>query len=92
MEDKELRELEEFTLEDIIREFSDHPETVLSAEVPEAVETPTEVTEEMPEENVEAEETPEEPAQEWVDEPTISFAVETAEDAEAETEEDPVSD
>ena len=49
MEDKELRELEEFTLEDIIREFSDHPETVLSAEVPEAVETPTEVTEEMPE-------------------------------------------
>ena len=52
MEDKELRELEEFTLEDIIREFSDHPETVLSAEVPEAVETPTEVTEEMPEEIV----------------------------------------
>lgn len=92
MEDKELRELEEFTLEDIIREFSDHPETVLSAEVPEAVETPTEVTEEMPEEIVEAEETPEEPAQEWVDEPTISFAVETAEDAEAETEEDPVPD
>ena len=92
MEDKELRELEEFTLEDIIREFSDHPETVLSAEVPEAVETPTEVTEEMPEEILEAEETPEEPAQEWVDEPTISFAVETAEDAEAETEEDPVPD
>ena len=25
MEDKELQELEEFTLEDIIREFSDHP-------------------------------------------------------------------
>ena len=40
MEDKELQELEEFTLEDIIREFSDHP-------VPEQKEEP-EITAEEP--------------------------------------------
>jgi hypothetical protein len=50
MEDKELQELEEFTLEDIIREFSDHP--VESA----AVELPEEEPAEEPEEEVKPEE------------------------------------
>ena len=44
MEDKELQELEEFTLEDIIREFSDHPVEAVSAELSE--EAPAEVPEE----------------------------------------------
>ena len=58
MEDKELQELEEFTLEDIIREFSDHP--VESA----AVELPEEEPAEEPEEEVKPEEAEEEIPQE----------------------------
>ena len=50
MENKELQELEEFTLEDIIKEFSDHPETAAPAR---------EETEEIP-----AEEAVEEAAEE----------------------------
>ena len=62
MEDKELLELEEFTLEDIIREFSDYPaEETDAPEVTEATEQ--EVVEEP------AEETPEEPVEETVEEP-----------------------
>ena len=58
MEDKALQELEEFTLEDIIREFSDHP--VESA----AVELPEEEPAEEPEEEVKPEEAEEEMPQE----------------------------
>ena len=58
MEDKQLQELEEFTLEDIIREFSDHP--VESA----AVELPEEEPAEEPEEEVKPEEAEEEIPQE----------------------------
>ena len=60
MEDKELQELEEFTLEDIIREFSDHPVEAVSAELSE--EAPAEVPEEkISEEQADAEqEEPEE--------------------------------
>ena len=47
MEDKELQELEEFTLEDIIREFSDHP-------IPEPAEEPAQ--EEAPAEETAVEE------------------------------------
>ena len=32
MEDKEIQELEEFSLEDIIKEFSDHPHAVPAEE------------------------------------------------------------
>ena len=58
MEDKERQEMEEFTLEDIIREFSDHP--VESA----AVELPEEEPAEEPEEEVKPEEAEEEMPQE----------------------------
>ena len=59
MENKELQELEEFTLEDIIKEFSDHPETIESAEeTPEVVE---EAAEEVSEEPVAEEPVAEEP-------------------------------
>ena len=61
MEDKELQELEEFTLEDIIREFSDHPVEAVSVELHE--EEPVEAPEEeISEEQAEAqqEETEEE--------------------------------
>ena len=78
MENKELQELEEFTLEDIIKEFSDHPETIEAAEeIPEVAE---EVAEEVSEETV-AEESTEEPAQMSVEEPTISFVVEPPEES-----------
>ena len=77
MENKELQELEEFTLEDIIKEFSDHPETIEPAEeIPEAAE---EAVETVSEETV-TEEITEEPAQAPVEEPTISFVVETTEE------------
>jgi len=73
MEDKELQELEEFSLEDIIREFSDHPyedpaeepaEAVIADDTQEeasAEETAAEEDspeEEAPAEDVPAEETP----------------------------------
>lgn len=79
MEDKELQELE-FTLEDIIREFSDHP----------AEPDPEEVTEETPAEepaDEAAEETPE-PAQEEV--PAEEPAVTEEETAEVSATEDTV--
>ena len=61
MEDKELQELEEFTLEDIIREFSDHPVEEVSVELSE--EAPAAVPEEeISEEQAEAEQ--EEPEEE----------------------------
>ena len=57
MENKELQELEAFTLEDIIREFSDHPEDVQPAE-----EEPVEET--VAEETMEEESAPEAPVEE----------------------------
>ena len=61
MEDKELQELEEFTLEDIIREFSDHPVEEVSVELSE--EAPATVPEEeISEEQAEAQQ--EEPEEE----------------------------
>ena len=61
MEDKELQELEEFTLEDIIREFSDHPVEEVSVELSE--EAPAAAPEEeISEEQAEAEQ--EEPEEE----------------------------
>ena len=84
MEDKELQELEEFTLEDIIREFSDHPyeepakEKTVEAEPQDAeteAEAPAEeepeageIPEEEPAEGA-AEEAEAEPAEAPVDEP-----------------------
>ena len=60
MEDKELQELEEFTLEDIIREFSDHPVEEVSVELSEEAPV-TAPEEEISEEQAEAEkEEPEE--------------------------------
>ena len=63
MEDKELQELEEFTLEDIIREFSDHPVAEIKEEETEA----EPVLEEIPEETT-AEEPAEEVGEEMVSE------------------------
>ena len=61
MEDKELQELEEFTLEDIIREFSDHPVEEVSVELSE--EAPAAAPEEeISEEQAEAQQ--EEPEEE----------------------------
>ena len=57
MEEKELQELEDFSLEDIIREFSDHP-----AEVKQAAEEAPEET--LPEPEAVAEEEPQEEAAE----------------------------
>ena len=59
MEDKELQELEEFTLEDIIREFSDHPVESASVELPEEEPAETPAEEVTPEET--EEEIPQEP-------------------------------
>ena len=61
MEDKELQELEEFTLEDIIREFSDHPVEEVSVELSEEAPA-TAPEEEISEEQAEAEQ--EEPEEE----------------------------
>ena len=63
MEDKELQELEEFTLEDIIKEFSDHPVAEIKEEETEA----EPVLEEIPEEAT-AEEPAEEVGEEMVSE------------------------
>ena len=94
MEDKDILDLEEFTLEDIIREFSDHPAEESAAQeetVPEAEEAAEETAEEATEEIVEEipqeeqpaaeaqEETEEVPAEEPVEE-----EVETAEEIPAE--------
>lgn len=49
MEDKERQELEEFSLEDIIREFSDHPEEMKQVQTPEEA-MPVEETQETAEE------------------------------------------
>lgn len=92
MEDKQFQELEEFSLEDIIKEFSDHPqeaETELPADVaaeePETAEENTEATEELPEATeVSAEEIPEEITAEEVAEPAENGeTVEAEEPAEA---------
>ena len=95
MEDKVIQEQEEFSLEDIIKEFSDHP---LPEEKPEeTVEavteegSPEEVTEEMTEEVTEEvrEETSEEPAEEIAEETHEAVTEETTEVlAEAAPEED----
>ena len=61
MEDKELQELEEFTLEDIIREFSDHPVEEVSVELSEEAPA-TAPEEEIFEEQAEAQQ--EEPEEE----------------------------
>lgn len=75
MEDKELQELE-FTLEDIIREFSDHPAEEPAAEAPVEEPVPEEVTEasaaEESEEEASAVEAAEEPAAEEIPEEEIA--------------------
>lgn len=99
MEDKELQELEEFSLEDIINEFSDHPHaTPAEEEIPaqdaeeevvpqeEPVEEVIPVAEELPAaEEIEAEEIISEET-ESVSDDTVVFesAEETAEEAPAE--------
>ena len=77
MEDKELLEQEEFTLEDIIREFSDHPYEEPAVEAP---------IEEVPAEETPAEEVPAEEA------PTEEAPVEEALVEEAPVEEAPVEE
>ena len=72
MEDKELQELEEFTLEDIIREFSDHP-------IPEPAEEPAQ--EEAPAEETAVEE------EAVVGEATEAVTEDAAEEAEETAEE-----
>lgn len=88
MEEKELLEQEEFTLEDIIREFSDHP-----AELKQEEKQPQEETEE-PAPSAETEETVEETAEETAEKTTEEIAEETpAEEAiEEAAEEIPVED
>ena len=82
MENKELQELEEFTLEDIIKEFSNHPETVEPAqEEPVEEAAPEEPAQEKVEEPAAAEEITEESIEETpAEEPTIEFVVDTAEE------------
>ena len=63
MEDKELQELEEFTLEDIIKEFSDHPVAEIKEEETEAEPVLEEIPEEAP-----AEEPAEEVSEELISE------------------------
>ena len=88
MENKEPQELEEFTLEDIIKEFSDHPETVDPVQEEVAEEAAEETAEETADEQVE-----EEPAAEVaVEEPTIAFVVETEETAEETASEEDVEE
>ena len=74
MEDKQLQELEEFSLEDIIKEFSDHPQEDLTELPAEMFAEELETAEaEMPEVSEAAEQTVEEteevPAAEPVEEP-----------------------
>lgn len=92
MEDKELQELEEFTLDDIIREFSDHPVKAVSVELLE--EEPAEVQEEAspeePEEEIpqDTEDSEEEPSTEEA--PAEEVSTEEVESVEAEVTEDTV--
>ena len=92
MEDKELQELE-FSLEDIIREFSDHPveEAVKEQEQPEAAAAEEVPVEEAPAEEAPAEEVPveEAPAEEA---PAEEEPVEEAPVEEAPAEEAPVEE
>lgn len=96
MEDKELQELEDFTLEDIIKEFSDHPHAVPAAEeeIPQeepAEEMPSEavIEEALPAEEISAVETDsaEEAEEESTPDQTVAFepvkeaVEETAEEA-----------
>ena len=78
MEDKELQELEEFTLEDIIKEFSDHPVAETKEEETEAEpvleEIPEEATAEEPAEEVSEEMVSEDVAAEEATEETIAEA------------------
>ena len=87
MEDKERQELEEFTLEDIIREFSDHPAEETEKPEETAPETAEEAAEEPAEEPVE--EPVEEPAEEPVEEPVEEAVEEPAEAPAEETDEEP---
>ena len=96
MEKKELQEQEEFTLEDIIKEFSDHPETVEPAQEEAVQEEPVEeaAPEEPAQEKVEAPAAAEEIAEESieetpVEEPTIEFVVDAAEEPAKESVEEP---
>lgn len=92
MEDKELQELEKFTLDDIIREFSDHPVKAVSVELLE--EEPAEVQEEAspeePEEEIpqDTEDSEEEPSTEEA--PAEEVSTEEVESVEAEVTEDTV--
>lgn len=71
MEDKELQELD-FTLEDIIREFSDHPAEEPAKEEPAEEAVPEEAAEEPAEEEPTVEETAEEePVAEAAEEPAV---------------------
>ena len=107
MEDKELLELEEFTLEDIIREFSDHPyeepkEEPQEEPAEEMTEEPAEeevpvaaaeAPEETPEEEAEPAEEPEvQPEETPAEEPGEETAPEPQEEPDGETEEAPLSD
>ena len=78
MEDKELQELEEFTLEDIIKEFSDHPVAEIKEEETEAEpvleEIPEEATAEGPAEEVGEEVVSEDATVEETTEETVAEA------------------
>ena len=87
MDNKELQELEEFSLEDIIREFSDHPvqqeEEPVQEEAPVAEEAPAQEEAPVAEESSAAETPAEEPAaeeeapsEESVEEPVVEAASE----------------
>ena len=87
MEDKELQELEEFSLEDIIKEFSDHPHAVpaeeeMPAQDAEEEVVPQEAPVEAEEEPVEAEEEPVEAEEEPVEaeEVPVEEVISTAEE------------
>ena len=96
MEDKELQELEleEFTLEDIIREFSDHPQPEVTEEEPAeeiSEEAPAEESAEASVEEEPVEEPVEEPAEEAVEEEIAEEpAEEMIEEVPAGPEEEPV--
>ena len=103
MEDKELQELEEFTLEDIIKEFSNQPYEAPAEEAPleeaaedraveEAVPEEETVEEALPAEDLSAPETETAEEAEALSGETVAFTPvkETAEEAEEETEEETV--
>ena len=98
MEDKELQELEEFSLEDIIREFSDHPyeepaeepDEEVSSEAAQEEKPAEEVAEEVDEEVIE-EVIEEEIIEEVIDRETVAVE-ETAVEEEASVEEVPAEE